>query len=261
MLSSLLACCAAPQPAAAPAEPEPLPDGDFVGLVTAAIDAYEREDYPLAEDAAIAALRLRPGDGLARDVLDASRRERHGGGDLARRHVTDGNKEFAERLVEPCSDSYVDRIRAAVDAFCREEFELAENHATVALRLRPDDPLASDLLLDSRRSRHVTMGPYLDLRKREYRYACAALGPPRVLQGDYRDPMVAALDAFCEKDFELAEATAAAALRVRPGDWLASAVIDDSRRVRHAASGGLYYREMMERYRRIRAALGPPGPP
>jgi general secretion pathway protein D len=49
-------------------------------------------------------------------------------------------------------------LSAAIDAFNREDFELAENYAQQVLREEPDNTVAHDLLENARRAQHTVLG-------------------------------------------------------------------------------------------------------
>ncbi len=49
-------------------------------------------------------------------------------------------------------------LSAAIDAFNREDFDLAENYAQQVLREEPDNTVAQDLLENSRRAQHTVLG-------------------------------------------------------------------------------------------------------
>lgn len=194
--SLLLAGRTTPRPAGhEPADPKPVADSEavseaaYTGLLIAGIRAFEMEDELVAAAASEAALRLRPRDDLAHDLLEASRRARHGGGSLVRApYLAEKRQEFAARRAGlavanvasgPGSEgAYIELIVAAIDAFCREEYEAAEANAQAALWLRPDDELASDLLMDSRRARHCGGDLYWREQKERYRQIRDAVRPP-----------------------------------------------------------------------------------
>ena len=83
--------------------------------------------------------------------------------------------------------------------------------------------------------------------------------PASAPDGDYDELVIAAIDAFFREEFESAEANARAALRLRPNDQLAKDLGYDSRRAVYAHY--IHLADLKRKYRRIRDALGPPGPP
>lgn len=80
---------------------------------------------------------------------------------------------------------YSELMIAALDAFCREEFDLSGAKADAALRLRPDDQLAKNLSCDSRLAPYWSYSPLEEARLR-YRRVRADLSPPDAIDDGSR---------------------------------------------------------------------------
>ncbi len=111
-------------------------------------------------------------------------------------------------------------IVAARQAFGQRNFDAAGKYAAEALKFKPADPEATKIVSDS----HAAMTAPKDLAKVE---------PPNAdpNQTDYGKYIVAARQAFAQRNFDAAGKYAAEALNYKPSDPEATKIVSDS----HAA--------------------------
>jgi general secretion pathway protein D len=78
--------------------------------------------------------------------------------------------EIEEKQLMEARERRARMLNSAIDAFNREEFELAETYAAEVLREEPDNTVARDLLENSQKARHTVIGEkYLRDLKESFR--------------------------------------------------------------------------------------------
>jgi len=200
----------------------------FASAVKAAQDALGRENYDEAEFQATNAFRLRPSDTNVQALVT---------------RIRDGRAN---------KDKFGAAIKAAQDALARENFDDAERQANAALKLRPDDATAKSLLSSTTEGRankqkfdaalkaaqdalakenfanaELQANDALKIRPSD-KTAQALLAKARdgkATKEAYDTAFTAAQDALAKENFDQAEKLVGSALKVRPGDAAAQALL------------------------------------
>src|SRR5439155_1590490 len=163
-------------------------EAKYQSALTAAEDAYGRNEFKLAFDKAVEALSYKPGEPRATKL----------------RNDADGQiKSALERETK-----YQTALKAAEDAYGRNEFKLAYDKAVEALSYKPGGPRATKL-------RNDADGQIKSALERETKYQTA---------------LKAAEDAYGRNEFKLAFDKAVEALSYKPGEPRAT-------KLRHDAKG------------------------
>jgi tetratricopeptide (TPR) repeat protein len=208
---------------------------NFASAVKAAQDALGRENYDEAEFQATNALRMRPTDAnvqalvtkvrdgrasketfstaiktgqdaLAKENFDDAERQANAALKLRPEDATAKSLLSSATVGRTNKEKFGAAMKAAQDALAKENFSNAELQANEALKLRPADKAAQALLTKAREA--------------------------RATKEAYDAALSGAQDALAKENFDQAEKLASSALKARPGDAAAQAMLTKAQEAR-----------------------------
>jgi tetratricopeptide (TPR) repeat protein len=208
-----------------PVVPKKDPDAErkmalYTAAMKAAQSAFDAKQYDDAIAKAQEALRVKPGDTAATQLLTAARK-------------ADKSADAAAMEAKKKQEAYLAAMRDASSAYAAKKYEAAIKAANEALSLKPKDAAATKILNDSQKALDDAKAAAMEAEKKQQAYAAAIKKGRAAMAAKKYDDAIAAFND---------------ALKADPGDPTATALLKQARDAQAAMAADAKRKALYEQW-------------